>query len=73
MRNSSLGPLDYGVDIIYSPVLATLAGMLSHGAAVPTNGCMCTFEQRKQADVCKSMQDGQIYIIFTNACLKLFL
>lgn len=71
MRNSSLDPLDYGVDIMYSAIPATLAGMLSDGAAaVPTNGCMHTFEQRKQADVCKSMQDGQIYIIFKNPSVK---
>lgn len=59
-----MGPLDYGVDIIYSPIHSTLAGMLSDGAAaVPTNGCMYTIEQRKKADVCKSTQDGQIYSI----------
>lgn len=73
VRNSSLAPVDNGVGIMFVPILATLAGMLVDGAAaVPTKGCMHAFGHRKQADVCKSMQDWQIYVIFKNACLKLF-
>lgn len=36
-RNSRLASLDYGVDIMFSSILATVAGMFSNGPAV----CVC--------------------------------
>lgn len=38
-------PLNYGVDIMFSPIRATSAGRFSTGpAAVPSNGCVHTLK-----------------------------